>query len=92
MDGLRNATSTRIGAKSDRQKRLGFFGVPPRPRNEKPGAVSRAGLDTLFKDALLYLSPVTVSTRRRLYPKKYFLGTPTLASSNEKPGAVSRPG
>ena len=90
MDGLRNATSTRIGAKSDRQKHLGFFGVPPRPHNEKPGAVSRAGLDTLFKDALLYLVPLQCLHVEVV--SQMFSGTPTLASSNEKPGALSRPG
>ena len=46
-----------------RQKTKPFLGAP-RPRNEKPGAVSRAGLEhtpeggTPLKDIFLYMNPV----------------------------------
>ena len=89
-----------------RQKTQGAFWGAPRPRNEKPGAVSRAGLGHT-PEGYLFILGSRYSIQKSEVAKKYKLhhaqvvfGIPEIfcwapqgwRASNEKPGAVSRPG
>ena len=65
-------------------KKPGRFWGAPRPPNEKPGAVSRPGLDTLLKDIFLYTSPVSTSRSHKLHRSVTSCTTHRLYSASQE--------
>jgi hypothetical protein len=81
-------------------KNQGVFGVPRVCAMKNPARFPGPGLDTLPNDIFLYMNPVSTSRSHKLRHAEVVFGIPRSICraphrwrpSNEKPGAVSRPG